>query len=248
MLHKEERLQKADFKRRLVAFLIDHVILSLILVFGFFFYAGDSITEAPEKMFSLFPMFMFVVFFAYCLKDIFGGASIGKRIMGLVVRCNDNSELKPSPLKLFCRNIFSFLWPIELFMIRRSKRKLGDNLSGTDVYYISRKTSRARIVAVGVVLFVFFVSSVVLGVTMIIKNDASYQTAISYIEASEEIRNTVGEITGYGFWVQGSLNTSPHGGNARYVIQVKGEDGDLPVAIWLERSRGTDWQIVNTSY
>jgi len=243
-------LRKAGFGKRLVAFLIDHIILSIVSVFGLLFFSWELFIDDPGRLFVVFPIFMLVAFFLYCFKDIVGGASIGKRAMGLIVRNVDDTETKPSMTKLFLRNILSFLWPLELLMIlcSKDKRKIGDNLAGTDVYSVSRKIRAASIVIIALLSFIVFIASLVFGTTAIMRNDDSFRTAISYIEASEEIRDIIGDVTGHGFFVQGGISVSGGRGSANFLIRVIGEKGDMPVAVWLERSPGTDWEIVNISY
>jgi len=128
-------LQKADFGKRLAAFLIDHVVLCIIGAIGAPFLLWDVHINGFDRLWIVFPIFMFIIFFIYCFKDVIGGASIGKRIIGLVVICNDATTAPPKK-RLFLRNVFSFLWPLELLMMLCSKRKskIGDMLAGTDVY------------------------------------------------------------------------------------------------------------------
>jgi len=54
------------------------------------------------------------VSFLLMLKDIFGGASIGKRIMKIKVF--DSQNKVPEFYKLVVRNITIIIWPIELIM------------------------------------------------------------------------------------------------------------------------------------
>jgi uncharacterized RDD family membrane protein YckC len=74
-------------------------------------------------------------FVLYTCKDIINGRSIGKRIFGLAVR-DDNFNL-PIKSKLILRNIFTFLWPVELvfILISKQKKKIGDQLVHTDVFF-----------------------------------------------------------------------------------------------------------------
>jgi len=131
-------MQKAGFGKRLLAFLIDHIIMSVLFVGGFMALFANDISRGPERVFALMPGFLFIVFFCYCFKDVFG-ASIGKWATGLAVgSCDSWSFTKPSLLRLIVRNILSFLWPIELLAILFSKdgRKLGDKIARTDVYLV----------------------------------------------------------------------------------------------------------------
>ena len=131
-----DKIQRADYEKRFAAALIDHIVLCVVSSIGVPFLYLEVYSNGFDRRWIFFPMFMCIVFFVYYFKDIVGGASIGKRVMGLTVRNCDESAMKPSAKKLFARNIFSFLWPVELLMILlgKHKRKIGDILAGTDVY------------------------------------------------------------------------------------------------------------------
>jgi hypothetical protein len=64
---------------------------------------------------------MFGAYILYCCKDIINGRSIGKRIFGLAVRVDNDNNNVPKISKLIIRNLFTFLWPIELILILVSK-------------------------------------------------------------------------------------------------------------------------------
>ncbi|MCL2851727.1 MAG: RDD family protein [Defluviitaleaceae bacterium] len=224
-----EELKRASFEKRLCAFLIDHVALTVFLMIGLFGFAWDYLQTSIEYV---LPVFMLVVLICYCSKDIFGGAGLGKRVMGLAVRSSEDAELTPSPFKLFLRNILTFVWPLEVIMLLCSndKRKIGDRIAGTDVYAISQKIRPAVVIAVVISLLVVFASSLVLVVNSILRNHESYMIAIAHIESSEEVRSIVGDITRFGFFTSGSLSTNTSGfGEAVYTIRVAGEHSTMRV-------------------
>lgn len=116
---------KANFGKRLVAFLIDFVILSLIFM--------QTLTRFDG--FGISPIVLLVIaLLCFCLRDTFGGAGIGKRIVGIAVRCRDNPELTPGTFKLFYRNIFTFAWPLEMVSLLWNGIKIGDMSAQADVY------------------------------------------------------------------------------------------------------------------
>ena len=245
-----ETVQKANFGRRLAAFLLDFIILCLVLAIGFlicFIFFRDS---------SLFTRrnFIFAALALYCLKDIFGGISIGKWALGLAVRRRNDPDTQPAPWHLLLRNISILLWPLELIVLAASKdkRKISDKLAGTDVYCVSRRVKLGVIIPVsivgGIMLFSAFIFSLIFGITGMIRNHDSFQTAIAYIEASEEIQEIVGEITGYGFFVNGGFHIANGFGEAEYIIHVIGEDGDLRVAVRLERNPREPWELIEIQH
>ena len=240
---QNETLQKAGFGRRLGAFLIDHIALSIILVFGFIFLTIDD----PFMMFSLMPWFMLVALAVYCCKDIIGGASLGKRAMGLTVRCGNNPEAKPTIPRLLLRNIFTFLWPVEAIVLLATpdKRKLGDMIANTDVYIKAKKAKRVPTWIIVIATIAVFMFTMVIGVTVIIRGHESFSVATAHIEANEEIRDIIGDVTGFGFFVSGGVSASPGRGNADFSFRVFGEDGSLNVRIVLERIGDGDWQVIH---
>ena len=135
-----------------------------------------------------------------------------------------------------------------MLLCGKNKKKLGDSIAGTDVFSVSRKIKPAVIVITAILLFALFVSSLVFGVTAIMKNDGSYRTAISHIEANDEIKNIVGNITGYGFFVQGSLSYTNGYGDADYRIRVLGNENTLYVTVSLTKVPNAEWEIIYIHY
>lgn len=142
---KQLRLEKAHLDSRIVAYFIDHfiiaqvyVVLTLIVIAG-----GLSVV----LLFIAFPLLP-------CMKDIVNGQSPGKYLLGMVVRDSANQSEKPSASRLFLRNIFVFMLPIEFLILifSQTRTKLGDSLAGTDVYYLRRGTplpSKDRLAGAG---------------------------------------------------------------------------------------------------
>jgi uncharacterized RDD family membrane protein YckC len=130
--------KKASVGTRLGAFLIDHFIFSFVLVFiftfGLFGMMSENIQESAIVLF--FFIFMMVVFLVYGLRDTLKGQSIGKRVFGIGVRDISDNFAIPSVSRLFLRQIFSFMWPIEFLVLVFSteNRKIGDLMAGTGVY------------------------------------------------------------------------------------------------------------------
>ena len=127
--------KKASVGERLLAFIIDHIIFSFAFVFLFtILMVSIQLNEAMVVFFII--IFFIVVFSAYGFRDIFKGQSIGKRVTGIGVRYVSDNFVVPSASKLFLRQIFSFLWPIEFLVLAFSSenRKIGDIIAGTSVY------------------------------------------------------------------------------------------------------------------
>jgi len=127
--------QEASVGRRLGAFLIDHIIFTFVFMFAYsfvFFAIHDD-----EPLWQIARIVFWVIFFlVYGLRDIIKGQSIGKRVFGIGVRDVSDNFTVPSVPRLFLRQIFSPLWPIEFLALVFSSenRKIGDKIAGTGVY------------------------------------------------------------------------------------------------------------------
>ena len=129
-------LIKANLSKRVGAFLIDYIVFTVISLCGINFFDNFGIGST---------LFISTISLCFCLRDIFGGAGIGRRVVGIAVRHNDNSELIPSSFKLFYRNLFIFAWPIELLSLLWYGTRIGDNFAKTDVYITKQKKRNGNI-------------------------------------------------------------------------------------------------------
>ena len=244
-----ETIDKARFWLRVGAFMIDHAFLTLILSVSFAVLFFTDILSDPARISAFF---ILVSAFVYCLKDIIKGQSLGKYAVGIAVRNREDTSEIPSAGSLFLRNIFTVLWPIELIVLACSKTKLGDKMAGTDVYRISKKPKLAIIIIAGVLTLaiatVIFVGSLLWGISSIIRNHPSYQTALSYIETNPQIIAQVGEIESFGFLPTGNISTSGGRGQAEFTIRVVGSDDTIRVHIQLTREPLRDWEVISIYY
>ena len=244
-------LKKASTASRLGAFIIDHVIITFILVAPSIFIIFGGMNSEPYGLFVIvFPSIMIVAFFAYCLKDTVNGQSIGKRALGIAVRDRADTLQVPSVGRLFLRNILVFLWPIEflVYVFSAEQTKIGDKLAGTDVYCISYKPKLLPIIITGVLVFVMFIGALVFGVMAIFRNHSSYQAAIQFIKTNPRVAELVGDIEGFGAFPSGSINTSGGRGQAEFIIRVVGSEGTIRVHIQLVREPLRDWEVIEFFY
>lgn len=243
-------LEIAGIGMRIAAFIIDHIIIVAVLACPSIIFTFSHIQSDPAEAWTMFPVLMLMAFLIYCLKDIINGASLGKRALGLTVRSNLDTSEVPSVPKLFLRNILTFVWPIEFLVLvsGAKKTKLGDQIAGTNVYRLSKKLQIAIIVVSAILAIAIFVTSLFFGISSIIKNDDSYKMAVSYIEESPEVTNIVGNIEGYGYVPNGSLNYSGGYGQALYSIKVIGSKNTAYVHIEMDKKLNKDWEIVYFDY
>jgi uncharacterized RDD family membrane protein YckC len=91
----------------------------------------------------------------FLCKDLAGGRSIGKRLFNLQIVSLENHSV--SSLKLIFRNIFTFMWPIEIvFCLIDSEKKLGDIVFGTKVIMLDSNMNNVNL-STGKVISYFFI-------------------------------------------------------------------------------------------
>ena len=123
-----------EFRKRCVAFIIDHFVVIAALVIGYIIertinsFVDISYNRTANIVIGILVLFDMLYYFA---KDVVNGKSIGKRIAKIkVVRVDGNA---PSILQLIIRNVTILIWPVEALLLLAGKKKLGDMLAKTDV-------------------------------------------------------------------------------------------------------------------
>jgi hypothetical protein len=200
----------------------------------------------PSKMTTTMLFVMIPGLILYFAKDCLRGISVGKWVMGIMVRDEHNKNEIPSFGRLFLRNLFLVIWPVEFIVLATNdqKRRLGDKIAKTVVLENPDKpTKLPRILAligVGVIFFVFvffFVGSAM-------KNSDAYKVAIIEIEKNEKIITETGGIKGYGMMPTGNVSTSNGQGQAQREIKVLGNTKDLNVSVYLEKESDGQWRLI----
>jgi len=214
----EDKIKLSSRKRRIAAFLIDHFTMTFLIVAIVFMSLGTDFmneTNFSNMMGKMLPT-MLIGFLLYFAKDSIKGISPGKWIMGIMVRDENEPTQIPSFGRLFIRNLFVIIWPIEFIVLASSqeKKRLGDKTAKTIVVKNSNKpTKTPRILAltgIGIAYFAFLF----LFIGSAMKNSDAYKVAISEIEKNEEIISEIGGIKDYGMMPTGSINTTNGYGEA----------------------------------
>ena len=143
-------MYKITFQHRLKSMIIDFCIICItgvplvILIFIL------KLENSPFYQISAISL----LFSIFLCKDLIGGGSIGNRIAKLKV-VNSNESFV-TPLKLILRNIFVFIWPVEILMcFINPEKKFGDIVFGTKVVqYDNRNTNPINLR--GIQVFIYF--------------------------------------------------------------------------------------------
>lgn len=234
--------------RRIGAFLIDHILITLISMIPFLI-NFEKLSKDSDLFHKIFPFAMFVGLVGFLCKDVICGRSIGKLLFGIYVREYGSADSTPKFYRLILRNVFVLIWFVEFIIMLTDKegRRIGDKVAKAQVIGYQNNIV-AGIVITALLAISLFVPSLVIGVTQIIKNDAAYKTAIHYIENKSEITDAVGEIQGFGFFPAGNVSYSNGYGDSRLNIKVNGTQKSIFVSIYLERKPHSDWVVKYIDY
>lgn len=244
----ELTLIQSSRKRRIAAFLIDHFIVSFLAISIIFLIIGPDFIDKND--FGLMKSSMIIVgipfFIVYFCKDLMNGISLGRWIIGIMVRDENKSNEIPSKTRLIIRNLFLLIWPIELLVlaINDDKKRLGDKVVKTTVLYNPNKAKKSyRIVSLLVIGFVFFGFTILFSGTAL-KSSEAYKTAVQNIENNLEIRNEIGGIEGYGLFPTGNINVTNGIGKAGLQIKVIGKTKDLDITVFLAKEPKGEWTVI----
>lgn len=237
-----EQLQRPFIFRRLGAFFIDHCIISFVVVAALFMFTDFEAQEAPHVAVSLSAC-MAGAFVLFLCKDIIGGRSVGKRMFGIGVK--DDSFHVPPMGKLIVRNMFTFLWIIELLLIvgSGSKKKLGDRLTQTDVYVVKPNRGVVGIIVSVLMTMILFAGVLFLGVIQLMKQSEAYTAATAHIKEDAKIISIAGDNFTFGFAPTGQIQLTNGYGSSELRIKVKGSKSTVVVHTTLKKTPGSSWIV-----
>lgn len=244
----QQTLVLSSRKRRIAAFFIDHFVMTFLIVVIAFLSLGSNFMDenGTDKMFKTMLYVMLAGFLLYFAKDSIKGISVGKWMMGIMIRDENNPNEIPSIGRLFLRNLFILIWPVEFIILATNddKKRLGDKVAKTAVVKNPNAPKKfPRIIAlvlIGILLFVFMFQFV--GTAM--KNSDAYKISIMEIEKQPEIIAETGGIKGYGTMPSGSINISNDHGQAQLQIKVLGNKKDITIFTYLEKEPKGEWQVI----
>lgn len=165
-----ETKDKVTIGLRLASMLVDHFIMTFIIMFivmpefAINMFDAFNIDHDPTSFGLGGISFLFAFGFStYFNKDIFNGRSPAKRILKMQVIDNKTGQVA-NPLKCLVRNLTIPLWPLEvIFIFIYPKRRLGDKIAGTRIDYIENpektkmdwsKFAIALLIAIGFSIFI----------------------------------------------------------------------------------------------
>lgn len=121
---------------RFVGALVDWNLIGLVLILATsVLLTFSELSSSSSSTLTILLAFLLILSYPVCfvLRDlIFGGRSLGKRIMGLTVLDKQTGEM-PKKSALFVRNIFIFIIQIEIVIMLITGLTLGDRAAHTVV-------------------------------------------------------------------------------------------------------------------
>jgi uncharacterized RDD family membrane protein YckC len=244
----EQFLARSSRKRRIAAIIIDHFVMSFLMVSVVFLILGPKFMDENkiDKMTNIILFVLVPGFFIYFAKDSIKGISIGRWIMGIMVRDENDYKIVPTFWKMFLRNTFIAIWPVEFIVLASSneKKRLGDMVTKTEVIKNPNKPKRLSrilvLIGLGIIFFAFFY----LFIGNAIKNSDTYQVAIQNIELNQGIIDETGGITGYGMFPTGNIQITNGQGKAQLQIKVLGKINNIEVDVYLEKEPNGQWKLI----
>lgn len=246
--HIEKTLIGSSRRRRIAAFSIDNFVMAFLMVAAIFLALGPHFFDDsdPVRMLIIMLAVMIPGFFLTFARDSIKGISIGRWITGIMVRDDADFNSTPSFGKMFIRNLFLMIWPVEFILLASSKEKkrLGDKITGTIVLKNPNRPGKLPRILVLVVLGIALWGFVFLFAEYAIKNSDAYKVAIQNIEANKEIVAETGGITGYGMMSTGNVDITNGYGHAQLQIEVLGKIKDISVSVSLEKKPHGEWTLI----
>lgn len=242
-------IKHASVISRIVAYLIDHVVLSIMTVLPLIILIFNENLK-DSYLFIVFTIWLLIVMVLFSLKDSIKGTSLGKWIIGLSVKDESNGMDVPSYTRLILRNLLlMIIWPIELIFLvaNKNKQRIGDKLAKTIVIKVNVMNVWKKILLV-IIGTIFTISILFSTLYFVIKNSESYKTAIEYVESNEEILRETGGIQGYGFLTSANVQVSGGYGESLFSIDIKGNKKDMNIEIFLTKKPRQDWVVEEVYY
>ena len=243
----EQTLTKGSRKRRIAAFLIDLIVFTFLMVSIVFLILGPNFIDENnfDKMSTIMTIVMIPGFILYFAKESIKGISFGKWIMGIMVRNETNENSIPTFWKLFIRNLFLMIWPIEFIVsvFDKNKKRIGDKVTNTVVLKNPKKAMKTYRIITLVAFGLVFYGFTTLFSEATFKSSEAYKAAIVSIESNNEIIMQTGGIKSYGPFPKGKISITNDYGHAEISISINGKEKDAKVTVILEKKPNESWKV-----
>lgn len=104
------------------------------------------------------------------------------------------------------------------------------------------------IVAVLCLIVVLFVGGIAFFVFRTIGTSEAADTARAYLRSNETLKQDIGEVKDFGYFVTGNVNVNSGDGVATLYFKVIGEKRDVNARVDLSYRNNRAWRVVDASY
>jgi hypothetical protein len=104
-------------------------------------------------------------------------------------------------------------------------------------------------IVAGLLLIVaLFVGAIVGSVFYGINHSEAAETARNYLRSNEKLKQDIGKVKDFGYFVTGSIKTANDDGNASLGLKVIGERKTVNTSVYLMYRQGRQWRVTDASY
>ena len=93
-----------------------------------------------------------------------------------------------------------------------------------------------------------FVGAIVGSVFYGISHSEAAETAKNYLRSNEKLKQDIGEVKEFGYFVTGSIKSQNDDGNASLNLKVIGERKTVNASVYLMYRQGRQWRVTDASY
>jgi Cytochrome oxidase complex assembly protein 1 len=97
-------------------------------------------------------------------------------------------------------------------------------------------------------LVVLFAGAIIGGVFYTINNSDAAATAKDFLRSNEKLKQDIGEVKDFGYFVTGSINAHNDSGDASLNLKVIGERRTTNARVDLMYREGRKWRVTDASY
>lgn len=236
---------------RILAYFVDYTVIAAPITIFALLLLGENWDMKFENRSFVIVWFSILIgimmLFLFC-KDIFGGASFGKRIFGIGIRgVTDDST--PNTGKLVLRNVPLLLLPIEAFLMIFSSdySRIGDRITNTQVVKLQDRTWTKKLVISVPIIFVVM-TSFVYGLQFSMSRTAAFEVAKEFTLSNEKIKEKVGEIRDVGKFPVANIAMNGGYGSANFLIDIAGDDWEGKSSVLMRKKPGGDWVVTGGNW
>ena len=104
------------------------------------------------------------------------------------------------------------------------------------------------IVGVLALLVVLFAGAILGVVFYSISHSEAAQTAKSFLQSNEKLKQDIGEVRDFGSFITGSVKSNNNNGDATLYIKVIGERRTVNATVLLMYRAGRNWRVTEANY